>query len=213
MWNQTAFLSVYMSEVIMSVIHMVGDTGSAICEDCHGLVGITYKLRDVPFNDGSGIVKNILTGICDKCNQVISIPHQSTPAIKASRVERTGIESRMPSHLIDILYLASDKLGAPTSFSQTIFKYYLHALSNREISPDTLGKYLNERLAEGQADRRLSVKGRNVEDEINRLRDITHIRSKSSLMKSIVLKINDDLLVKKSPTPIKELRHLVAASV
>ena len=65
---------------------MIEDKGKAICEDCHGLVGITYKLRDVPFNDGSGIVKNILSGVCDKCNQVICIPHQSTPAIKASRV-------------------------------------------------------------------------------------------------------------------------------
>lgn len=60
----------------------VGDKIEAICQDCKSLVNTTFKLRDVPFSDGSGIVKNILTGVCDQCGRVITIPNQSTPAIK-----------------------------------------------------------------------------------------------------------------------------------
>lgn len=62
----------------------VGDKSKAICQDCKSLVDTTFKLRDVPFSDGSGVVKNILTGVCDQCGRIVSIPHQSTTTIKRS---------------------------------------------------------------------------------------------------------------------------------
>lgn len=58
-----------------------GDKGKAVCHKC-GFTIITYHIRDVDFSDNHGIVKNIIAGICDKCNEVISIPRQSMPQIK-----------------------------------------------------------------------------------------------------------------------------------
>ena len=63
-------------------IFKAGDSQKAICEYCRSLQNATFKLRDVPFSDGSGLVKNVLVGVCDKCDQVILLPHQSTPALK-----------------------------------------------------------------------------------------------------------------------------------
>ena len=63
-------------------IFKAGDSQKAICEHCGSLENATFKLRDVPFSDGSGLVKNVLVGVCDKCDQVILLPHQSTPALK-----------------------------------------------------------------------------------------------------------------------------------
>lgn len=60
----------------------VGDKQKALCYKCKGVKNTTFNLRDVPFSDGSGIVKDILVGVCETCDQVIAIPHQSTPAIK-----------------------------------------------------------------------------------------------------------------------------------
>jgi hypothetical protein len=60
----------------------VGDKQKAVCYKCKAVKNTTFYLRDVPFSDGSGIVKNILVGVCDFCDGVIITPHQSTPAIK-----------------------------------------------------------------------------------------------------------------------------------
>lgn len=61
-----------------------GEKGKAICEGC-GLTTTTYMLRDVDFSDKRGTVKNIIVGVCDKCNKVASIPNQSTPKIKSTK--------------------------------------------------------------------------------------------------------------------------------
>ena len=38
-------------------IFKVGDTQQAVCETCKSIENATFALRDVPFSDGSGIVK------------------------------------------------------------------------------------------------------------------------------------------------------------
>jgi len=59
-----------------------GDTKTVACNTCELLQNATFQLRDVPFSDGSGLAKNILVGVCDTCNSVAVVPHQSTPDIK-----------------------------------------------------------------------------------------------------------------------------------
>jgi len=59
-----------------------GDKSKAICNDCERLVSTTFQFRDIPFSDTGEVVKNILTGVCDECGRVVSIPHQSTKDIK-----------------------------------------------------------------------------------------------------------------------------------
>jgi len=61
-----------------------GHQEQAICER-DGITTVTYTRRDVPFRDGRGIVKDIVVGVCDVCKEVIVIPPESTPAIRAAR--------------------------------------------------------------------------------------------------------------------------------
>lgn len=56
--------------------------GKAICYNCEDIKAITYLVRDVPFSDNSGVVEDLLVGVCDDCDSVITTPHQSTPKIK-----------------------------------------------------------------------------------------------------------------------------------
>ena len=58
------------------------DKGKTICHKC-GLTTTTHNLRHVDFNDNRGFVKNITAGICDKCNEVVSIPSQSILQIRS----------------------------------------------------------------------------------------------------------------------------------
>ena len=66
-------------------LYSAGDKSKAICESCQELVETTFLYRDVPFDDGSGEVKDILASVCDRCGEVVAIPAQSLPSIR-----RTG---------------------------------------------------------------------------------------------------------------------------
>ena len=68
---------------VMTKIYNIGDKGKAACDKCGKFTPITYCLRDVPLSDSSyGIVDNILVGVCDICDSVITMPNQSTPQVK-----------------------------------------------------------------------------------------------------------------------------------
>ncbi|PHS20613.1 MAG: hypothetical protein COA86_01310 [Kangiella sp.] len=192
----------------------VGDTKKVACNTCKSFQGVTFQLRDTPFNDGSGIVKNVLVGVCNACDSVVVLPHQSTPAIKKQlEKQRKSLESRVPAHMIDILNLASDKLGGGTEFVPNIMKYYIHALSNNEISSNNISRFLKSDLATGVAQKRISLKGRYLEEEVILLKKIIEVESTTDLLKIVVLKINDDLLVNERQKPIGQLKNIMAATV
>lgn len=192
----------------------VGDNQKAACHRCGQFENITFKLRDVPFSDGKGIVKNVLVGVCDCCNSVAVLPHQSTPVVrKQLETQRRSLESRVPAHMVDILNLASVEISGGTEFVTGLIKFYIHSLSTDDISPRGISKYLESELAKGKSQKRISVKGRLVTKEFGDLKKITKIHSTSALIKGVVLKINDDILVHKKTKTIKALKRIVAATI
>ena len=70
---------------MMESIYTAGDKGRAICEACAKVVATTFAYRDVAFDDGSGVVRDILAAVCDACDAVVAVPAQSTPAIQRAR--------------------------------------------------------------------------------------------------------------------------------
>lgn len=193
-------------------IYKVGDSQKAICEHCGSLENATFKLRDVPFSDGSGTVKNVLVGVCNRCDQVCVLPHQSTPAVrKQLECQRKPVESRLPAHMLDILDLAAQEVGGTSDFIPSMVKYYIHQFAiNREAAAQ-LAQYLENELASGKADKRLSLKGRRVFAELELVKAAAHIHSTTDLIKGIILKINDDILLRQRAEPMAELKSIVAA--
>jgi hypothetical protein len=193
-------------------IYKVGDKQKAVCESCQSLTDATFMLRDVPFSDGSGTVKNVLAGVCDSCNEVVLIPHQSTPAIKKQLdTHKKAVETRVPAHMVDMLNLASMELGGSTDFSNALIKYYLHNLSEQKTSVKGLIKYLESDLAKGVAQKRISLKGRQVSKEIDNIKFKTSIGSTTNVLKAVVLKINDDVFVHPKTQLINILKGVAAA--
>lgn len=193
-------------------IFKVGDRQKAACDTCQSFEMATFQLRDVPFSDGSGLARNVLVGVCSQCDSVILLPHQSTPAVKRQyEAKRAPIEGRVPAHLIDILNLATLEIGASTDFVPNLLKYYIHALSEDKTVAKTISQYLHSDLASGRSDKRLSLKGRQLANEIEHLKTTTRITNTTDLLKGIILKINDDVLVKRKRTPMNHLKSIVAA--
>lgn len=195
-------------------IFKVGESQKAACNKCQSFENATFQLRDVPFSDGRGVVKNVLVGVCDKCNSVTVLPHQSTPVFKRQyETKRKPVEGRLPAHLIDILNLATLEIGASTDFVPNMMKYYIHTLSEDEKSAKRISQYLKSELATGRSEKRLSLKGRQIFDDIEHLKSLTHIKNTTDLLKSIILKINEDVLIKRRPKSIENLKNIMAAVV
>lgn len=60
-----------------------GETSKAACSGCGKVVTTTFRVRDVPFDDGSGVAEGILASVCDRCGAVVAIPAQSSAAIQS----------------------------------------------------------------------------------------------------------------------------------
>jgi hypothetical protein len=190
----------------------IGDQEQAACTNCAAFVTVTYQLRDVPFSDGSGMVSQVLVGVCEQCDQVCVLPSQSTPAVKrALEKQRKPLESRVPAHMVDILNLASAEVGCGTEFVPYLIKYYVHALASRQISPERLSGYLASELAKGKAVKRISLKGQHIVAEVGEFKALTQIESTSDLIRGVILKINDDIVQNKRAKPLNELRGIAAA--
>lgn len=67
-----------------------GDKSKAICHECECVVETTFMIRDVALSDNSAIVENVLVAVCNNCDTVVALPHQSSKhvnkTIKASEV-------------------------------------------------------------------------------------------------------------------------------
>ena len=188
-----------------------GEKGKAICNSC-GVTTITYSLRNVNFSDKSGTVKDILSGVCDKCHEVITIPAQSTAKIKSeyNRV-RKPLEVRVPAHYIDILNIACQKIDSnlDESFFKALVIFYIHDLSTGKISINGFDKLLNSNIAKAKLSKRLSFKiTERTENDFGKLIYLLGIKSKSEIIKGIILKINEDIVQPKHPKHLSKLKTL-----
>ena len=193
------------------IINKVGDEKEAVCSVCEAMRAVSYQLRNVPFDDGSGVVKNILAGVCKTCDSVALIPYQSVPAIKKQlQTQRKAVESRVPAHMIDLLNMASAELGATPDFVPLLLKYYIHQLASNPEAALRLVSLLTSELATGLANKRLSLKGREIGNDIEKLKNLSQIDNTTELLKGVVLMIHHDLLVNPDAHRIAVLKSFVA---
>lgn len=113
--------------------------------------------------------------------------------------------------MLDILSLAAFELGGSSDFAPSLMKYYIHKLARDPEAAGKLPAFLKSELALGKAEKRLSLKGRQIADDISRLKAAAHIENTTDLVKSVILLINEDVLIEKQPRSIQGLKDLFAA--
>ena len=202
-------------------LHHAGEKGRAVCE-ADGLVSVTYGYRDVPFSDGSGVAKQILVGVCDVCSEVVAIPPQSTPAIKAAREKATApIEAVLPAPYVDVLDLAAYRIDpeATVEFRKRLVLFYVHRLMSDKRAAERIARLMETADPKfrdtHQCDvvcRRLSLKvSPAVARNIATLAETAKL-TKTDLIKSIVLQIDADIIAPKKPAHLAELQTLAAVA-
>ena len=103
------------------------------------------------------------------------------------------------------------EIGATADFVPSMMKYYIHSLSEDEKSAKKIANYLQSDLAKGRSEKRLSLKGRKIFEDIEHLKSLSHIENTTDLLKGIILKINEDVLIKKRLKSIENLKNIMAA--
>jgi hypothetical protein len=63
-------------------VFKLGEAQLAACDTCKCFNNSTFKIRNVPLSDGSGIVNRILVGVCDICGSVTLLPHNQVSLVK-----------------------------------------------------------------------------------------------------------------------------------
>lgn len=204
-------------------VHFEGEKGRAIC-DKDGLTTMSYTYRDVPFSDGLGMAKGILVGVCDKCGEVIAVPPQSTPAIKAARDAATvPIEASLPGIYLEVLNLACYRINPQMSavrkdVHKQLLTYYVHILSENEKRAKRLSDsvkkndLLSQSSAAGKIKKRLSMKV----SEATSAR-MEHLKSQSNvttteLLKSVIAEIDKDIVRPDKPAHLKSLQMMLAVA-
>ena len=203
----------------MMNLYAPGDKGRAICHEC-GLVTTTFAYKDVPFSDGSGLVKDILVAVCDQCASVVAIPPQSTPAIKAEREKATvSLEAVLPAVYLEALDLACYRIEpkAGQDFRKRLLTYYVHSFAHNVKAAEQLAKNIHNIPPEfnrqnDQIAKRLSLKvTNNISDDIKSIMCVTKM-TKTDVVKSLVVQINNDIIRPKTPKKCEQLRMLAAVS-
>jgi hypothetical protein len=197
-----------------------GDHSKAICSHCAALVSTSFKRRDVPFSDGKGIVKDILVGVCDRCDRIVSTPAQSTPAIKAAREKALiPVEAQLPAIYLDALDLACyriDPLVTPDFRKRLLMYYVSKSKKNAQWSKSLLDAMKHKRGFEGEGKsmsrRRFSMKvSQSMADQIEVVMADTKL-NKTELIKSIVLQIVEDIITPDIPKHLDELQTLASVA-
>jgi hypothetical protein len=202
-------------------LYYEGEKGRAICGR-DGAQSITFIRRNVPFSDGDGVVNDILVGVCDRCGDVVAIPPQSTPAIKAAREKATAsIEANLPAVYIDALDLACYRIDPQASqdFRKRLLMYYVVRMSEDKKRAKQVGSNL-VKLADAfrageasSARRRLSMKVTpSLSHRVEGLMEVTKL-SRTDLFKSLVVQIEKDIVRPAKPADLSKLKTLAAIAV
>jgi len=200
-------------------LYRQGDSGKAICEHCKAVVPTTFVYRDVPFGDHSGVVKDILVAVCGQCDQVVAVPPQSTPAIKASReVASKSIEVILEVPYLEALDLAAYKIDplSTVEFRKPLLVYYIHKLAQDENATQNFATWAHDLIHQNKSvmknvpRKRLSFKVTpRINDEITEILHVTKLK-KTDLIKGLVSQIDQDIVRPKTPKKLATLQTIAA---
>ncbi|MBF8672031.1 hypothetical protein D3C76_940460 [compost metagenome] len=203
-------------------IFFEGDRGKALCEHCQAVVPTHYARRDVPFSDGQGVAKDILVGVCARCDGVVAIPSQSTPAIREARKQQLkSIEARLPAVYLDVLdaamHAVSNEAGANLRklFLAHYFQQLVQAQQCEQLhaAHQTFLQALDEQreqrgLARSNVTRRLSMKvNPYMAEDMLALQQHTEM-NQTELLKAVIARIQADVLENRDQEVIRALQRL-----
>lgn len=154
-------------------------------------------------------VAGVLMGVCDRCDNIVTIPAQSTPRIREARVplKEEQLEARIPSHLEDVIYLLARDFAAPVqAFRPAVLRFYLAELMRDPALAERVRLLAESDLADAPARTRVSLRvpAELLEDARSAAR-AAGIARDSDLVRGLLLAAKEDVLDRCHPERIARL--------
>lgn len=202
-------------------VYKAGEKSKAICNDCASLVSTTFTYRDVPFDDGKGLVKDVMASVCDQCDRVVALPAQSTPAVRRSReIADVSLEVMLSASDMELLDLATWRIDPDSGLRlrKPLLAYYIQRLSGDPAAIARLQAKSSTRISTAAKamkipKRRLSMKfAPKTDASMQELMKASGL-NKSHLIRGIVHEIEDDLVRPQNPKNLQKLREIAMVVV
>jgi hypothetical protein len=169
-------------------------------------VPITYRYRSVRLEK---------TAVDDATDEVLVIPSQSTPRLKAAReqVKEETIQVKIPHELDDVLVVIADRFNAPPKkFTPAVLRYYLSEASESPKLRGRLVRLSGHPLASGKTGARLSFRSsREFGKRVQRAARLVKGGSVSALTRGAILAAKEDLVDGKSKPRMNKLEAVARA--
>ncbi len=191
-----------------------GDRGYALAPK-RGRVEVVYEYRPIELEQTGVTVPNVLVGVDVETGEVLTIPAQSTPKLKAARDARkeTVMSVRVPRELDDVLRLVAEHYRVrPEQFTPALIRYYLAAATSNEALARRLGKLSTNRLARGalKENIRLRVR-RDLHESVSLIAANTEGVNRSDLVRGAILAAGQDVLDGRARRRERELEAVAQA--
>ncbi len=179
------------------------DRSEAICRGCEKRVDTRFEVRGVTLHESGTTVPDVLVAVCEECGDIAAIPAQSTPKLKEARDSRKlqALETRIPSHLDDVVHLLSDHFAAGVAaFRPALLRFYLREVEGDPALALRVKSLAESELARGMARARVSL--RVPEELLRAVRERAReagIESDAALIRGILLAAMEDVLEGKDP--------------
>ena len=186
-----------------------GNTKQAICPHCKDLVNTHAQVRTYHMHERGINVPGVLLNICERCDQVATIPAQSSLRMLEARVplKEEQLEARIPTHLEDVIYLLAWEFAAPVqAFRPAVLRFYLAELMRDPALAERVRLLAASDLANAPARARVSLRvpAELLEDARAAAR-AAGIAKDSDLVRGLLLAAQDDVLDRRHPERIQRL--------
>jgi hypothetical protein len=199
-------------------LYRAGDCSAGICEVCHSKVVTRMEYRDYTPPGWEVVVPEVLVATCERCGQVVGIPHQSTPRINAHRTTKpetdhtVSVEARVPREIDEALDLLSVTLGGEARVIRpAVMRYYFDQMARHPVVAEAV-KTRSTYTLNGPADRRIAFKlTHGLWSRAQKASKVVGIRSKSDLVRGVaVLAAEDCRIIPAEAGTNKGSRHRLA---
>ena len=191
-----------------------GDRGYALAPE-RGRVEVVYEYRSIELEKTGLRVKNVLVGVDIETGEVLTIPAQSTPKLKAARDSRKVVvmSVRVPRELDDVLGLVAEHYGSkPAQFTPALIRYYLTAAASNAGLVRRLSKLSRSRLAQGKSKENLRLRVRkDLHESVHEMASGIDGVNKSDLVRGAILAAKEDILEGRAHRREKELEAVASA--
>lgn len=192
-----------------------GDTGEAICSECEERVPIHYEYRTFHLDETDVDVENVLVGVCDQCDETVTVPAQSTPKLKAARREKDEtVEARVPRPLEDLVYHVAAEVGSHgKDFRNQLVRYYLLEVGENDATARRVKRLAETSLAQSKKDARISIRVQSgaLSDAMQRAGE-QGVQTQADLVRGMLLAGAEDVLEGRAARRRRELEKIAAVA-